>query len=72
MKPKVKPHAYHLKTIDSHTEGECTRICYEGFILLTNNNSCLDVFQNKELENFDYCEQLTMDNNKQLYCSKCS
>ena len=48
------------------------RICYEGYILLTNNNSCLNVSQNKELENFEYCEQLTMDNNKQLYCSKCS
>lgn len=31
VKPKLKQYAYHLKTIDSHTEGEATRIVYEGF-----------------------------------------
>ncbi len=29
--PKLRKYAYHLKTIDSHTEGEATRIVYEGF-----------------------------------------
>ncbi len=29
--PKKKKYAYHLKTIDSHTEGEATRIVYDGF-----------------------------------------
>lgn len=31
VKPRLKQYAYHLKTIDSHTEGESTRIIYEGF-----------------------------------------
>ena len=29
--PRVRKYAYHLKTIDSHTEGEATRIVYDGF-----------------------------------------
>lgn len=29
--PILKPYSYHLKTIDSHTEGESTRIVYDGF-----------------------------------------
>lgn len=29
--PKLKKYGYHLKTIDSHTEGEATRIIYDGF-----------------------------------------
>ena len=44
--------------------------CYSDYILLTNNNTCLNRLENKELEKFDYCEKLTLDNN-QLYCSKC-
>ena len=47
------------------------QICREGYILLTNNNTCLDISKNKELEKFDLCEQLTLDTNNQLYCSKC-
>ena len=46
------------------------RFCQEGYILLINNNTCLNISENKELENYDYCEQLTLDNN-QLYCSRC-
>lgn len=29
--PQLKKYSYHIKTIDSHTEGEATRIIYEGF-----------------------------------------
>lgn len=28
---KVLPYAYEIKTIDSHTMGESTRIVYDGF-----------------------------------------
>lgn len=31
MNPKLRTYAYELKTIDSHTMGESTRIVYEGF-----------------------------------------
>lgn len=31
MQPKLRKYIYHLKTIDSHTMGEATRIVYEGF-----------------------------------------
>ena len=44
--------------------------CSDGYILLTNNNTCLEIAKNKILENFYNCEQLTMENNK-LFCSKC-
>ena len=47
------------------------QICLSGFILLKNNNTCLNRSENKELEKFDSCEQLSLDNNNQLYCSKC-
>jgi proline racemase len=30
-KPKLRQYAYHIKTIDSHTQGESTRIVYDGF-----------------------------------------
>lgn len=31
IEPKLQSYAYRLKTIDSHTEGEATRIVYDGF-----------------------------------------
>ncbi len=31
LNPTADGYKYHLKTIDSHTEGESTRICYDGF-----------------------------------------
>ena len=46
------------------------RLCQEGYILLKNNNTCLNISENKELENYDYCEELTLDSNK-LFCSRC-
>ena len=47
------------------------QICKLGYILLTNNNTCLDVPKNKELQKFESCEQLTLYNNNQLICSRC-
>ena len=45
--------------------------CYEGSILLTNNNSCLEIMKNKELEKFPKCDSLTLEQNNKLVCSKC-
>ena len=45
--------------------------CISGYILLTNNNSCLDFGKNKELQKFLNCNQLTMENNE-LRCSGCN
>ena len=44
--------------------------CKSGYILLSNNNTCLDIIKNEELQAFDNCIMLTLDNNK-LICSKC-
>ena len=46
------------------------RVCQSEYILLTNNNTCLNISENNELKKYDYCEILTLDNN-QLYCSRC-
>ena len=37
---------------------------------MKDNNTCLNISENTQLKNFEYCEQLTLDNNKFL-CSKC-
>ena len=47
----------------------CTQ-CLLGYILLNNNNSCLEIVKNKELYNFSNCVILTMIDNK-FQCSKC-
>ena len=44
--------------------------CLPGYILLASNNSCLEIIKNKELQNFEDCVKLTMENNK-LVCLKC-
>jgi hypothetical protein len=44
--------------------------CRSGYILLSNNNTCLDIAKNEELQKFDNCLILTLDNNK-FKCSKC-
>ena len=46
------------------------QLCNEGYILLTNNNSCLNINENDELKKFDYCEKLTLDKNNNFYCTK--
>ena len=46
--------------------------CYDSsFILLENNNTCLNRTQNNELKKFEFCEVLSLDDNNELYCSKC-
>ena len=47
------------------------RICKEGFILLSNNHSCLNISENNELTKFKKCDELTLDNNNILHCSRC-
>ena len=46
------------------------QLCNSGYILLENNNSCLNISGNKELKKFDSCEKLAIDNNN-LYCKRC-
>ena len=46
------------------------RVCKEGYILLSNNNTCLKLSKNEELNNFDKCEEITLNNNK-IHCSRC-
>ena len=55
---------------DSEGEKVVCKLCLPGYILLTNNNSCLEIFNNKDLQYFYNCEQLTIENNE-LICSKC-
>ena len=55
---------------DSDGEKAVCKLCLPGYILLKNNNSCIEIANNTELQSFHYCEQLTMENNK-LVCSKC-
>ena len=47
------------------------RVCQEGYILLSNNNTCLKISENNELKQFDKCEQITLDNNNKIICSRC-
>ena len=47
------------------------QLCNDGYILLANNNTCLKISKNKELEKFDKCEKLIMDKKKKLHCSRC-
>ena len=44
--------------------------CLTGYILSKNENSCLKIANNKELEAFTNCEQITKENDKYI-CSKC-
>ena len=44
--------------------------CNEGYILLRNNNTCLNIENNKELDQFNSCLELKRENNKYV-CLKC-
>ena len=46
-------------------------LCYNNYILLKNNNTCLNRSENNELKKFDSCEVLSLGDNNELYCSKC-
>ena len=45
--------------------------CKNGYILLTNNNTCLKLSENNDLQKYSNCDRLSLDNNNKLYCSKC-
>ena len=47
------------------------RLCQEGFILLLNNKTCLKISENKELEKFSQCDEISLDINNEIHCSKC-
>ena len=44
--------------------------CFQGYVLRTNDNTCLQIFNNKELHKFELCYHITLENNK-YECSKC-
>lgn len=58
LNPHVRKYAYHLKTIDSHTEGECTRICYDGFPDLPGETMMAK--KNYLVSNYDYLRTALM------------
>ena len=50
------------------------QLCGYNYILLTNENKCLDLSKYEGIDNytkFSSCEKLTYDDNKELYCSRC-
>ena len=58
FQPKVLPYAYEIKTIDSHTMGESTRIVYDGFPYLPG-----DTMMDKKkylMENYDVLRSALM------------
>jgi proline racemase len=57
-KPKLRKYAYHLKTIDSHTQGESTRIVYDGFPELLGDT----MMEKKKylMEHYDYLRTALM------------
>ena len=58
FQPKVLPYTYEIKTIDSHTMGESTRIVYDGFPYLPG-----DIMMDKKkylMENYDVLRSALM------------
>lgn len=50
------------------------QLCKKGYILLSNNNTCLNrskVEKQINFKNFKSCEKLTLDENNEFYCSRC-
>lgn len=56
--PKRREYAYHIKTIDSHTMGEPTRIVYDGFPELP-GETMMDK-KNFLMEHYDYLRSALM------------
>ena len=54
-----------------NNEPQCT-YCYEGFILLENNHTCLRISSNAALEELPHCEMAFLNNNNHFECKKCS
>ena len=65
--PKLKKYGYHLKTIDSHTEGEATRIVYDGFPKLIGNT----MMEKKKylIEHYDFLRTALMLEPRGQICS---
>ena len=49
---------------ESNEDKPICKLCVPGYILLTNNNSCLEIIKDKELQHFSNCERITFENNK--------
>ena len=45
--------------------------CKYGFILLENNNTCLKISENSDLEEFPNCDRIVLKENSKLQCTKC-
>lgn len=56
--PKLRQYSYHLKTIDSHTMGESTRIVYDGFPTLKGNTMMEK--KNDLMEHYDFLRSALM------------
>ena len=58
FQPKILPYAYEIKTIDSHTMGESTRIVYDGFPYLPGET----MMDKKKylMENYDFLRSALM------------
>ena len=56
-------------TKDDGTEIVCNE-CFDDYILLSDNNTCLYRENNTELNQFDSCLELTLENGKYI-CSRC-
>lgn len=56
--PKLRKYEYHLKTIDSHTMGESTRIVYDGFPTLAGKTMMEK--KNDLIENYDFLRSALM------------
>ena len=61
----------HCDECESDDEKVTCKECFEGYILLTNNNSCLEKMKNTELQFYDNCLELTLVNGK-LECTRCT
>ena len=58
IRPKAGEYAYKIKTIDSHTMGEATRIVYDGFPTLKGDTM---MEKKKDLmEHYDYLREALM------------
>jgi proline racemase len=58
MKPSLGKYAYKIKTIDSHTMGESTRIVYEGFPKLVGDTMMEK--KNYVIEHYDFLRKALM------------
>ena len=58
---------YCIKKI--YKEAECKE-CLNDYILISNNYTCIKRDNNKELEEFENCSELKLENNK-FICSRC-